>query len=79
MGWNVALFSRPVAAPLSDQKNCGVQPEQTILISLMLSHPGPDKSHVNLMHRCIRNHVSTLSNDVGFYSRYVKNDVTFAN
>ena len=26
MGWNVALFSGPVAAPPSDRKNCGVQP-----------------------------------------------------
>ena len=26
MGWNVALFSRPVAASPSDRKNCGVQP-----------------------------------------------------
>ena len=25
-GWNVTLFSRPVAAPPSDRKNCGVQP-----------------------------------------------------
>ena len=41
-----------------------------------LSHPGPDKNHVYLMLGCIGNYVSTSSGDVGFYSRYVKNDVT---
>ena len=30
MGWNVALFSRPVAAPPSDRKNRGVQPKIAI-------------------------------------------------
>ena len=30
IGWNVALFSRPVAAPPSDRKNCGVQPEGSL-------------------------------------------------
>ena len=29
--WNVTLFSRPVAAPPSDRKYCGVQPFRTIM------------------------------------------------
>ena len=41
----------------------------------MLSHPGPDKNHVYLMHRLYRKSRIYASSDVGFYSRYVKNDV----
>ena len=36
-----------------------------------------DKNHAYFkMHWLYRKSVSTLSSDVGFYSRYVKNDVT---
>ena len=43
-----------------------VSPVPTNLISPMLSHPGPDKNHVNLMLGCIGSRVSTSSSGVLF-------------
>ena len=51
---------------MKDTYNPRGLPGPTILIS-----PGPDKNHVYLMLWLYRK-----SRDVGFYSRYVKNDVT---
>ena len=51
-------------------------PGPTVLISTMLSHPGPDKNHVYLMHWLYRKSVSMSSSDVCYFSRYVKYDVT---
>ena len=48
----------------------------TILISIMLPHPGPDKNHVNLI--CtgfIGSQVCTSSSDIIFTADNVKNDV----
>ena len=54
-----------------------VLPGPTILISPMLSQPGPDKNHVYLMHRLYRKSRIYSSSDVGIFTAVTsENDVT---